>query len=285
MTTKARTVLITGSTDGVGLYVAERLAVQGWRVIVHGRNRARGEALVERITRQGGEARLLVADLASLAEVRSLADAVRRDGDGLDALVNNAGIGTSGARRELSADGFELRFAVNYLAGFLLTRLLLPILASRESARIVNVSSAGQQAIDFSDVMLARDYSGVRAYRQSKLAQILFTVDLAKELAGQHIAVNCLHPATYMNTTMVHLSGVTPISTVEQGGAAILQLVDEPGLAGKSGLYFNGMQESRADRQAYDEEARRRLRALSFDLVGLADPLATPGRSGPGDRP
>ena len=142
----------------------------------------RGQAVVERITRQGGEARLLVADLASLAEVRSLADAVRRDADRLDALVNNAGIGTSGSKRELSADGFELRFAVNYLAGFLLTRLLLPMLTSRTSARIVNVSSAGQQAIDFSDVMLARGYSGVRAYCQSKLAQILFTFDLAREL-------------------------------------------------------------------------------------------------------
>src|ERR1700733_4136192 len=176
MTTKGRTVLITGSTDSVGRYVAERLAAQGW------------------------EARFLATDLASLAEVRSLVDAVRRDGDGLDALVNNAGIGTSGARRKLSADGFELRFAVNYLAGFLLTRLLLPMLTSQKSARIVNVSSAGQQAIDFSDVMLTRGYSGVRAYCQSKLAQILFTFDLAKELAGQDIAVNCLHPATYMDT-------------------------------------------------------------------------------------
>ena len=221
---------------------------------------------------QGGEARLLAADLASLAEVRSLADAVRRDDDGLDALVNNAGIGTSGSRRELSVDGFELRFAVNYLAGFLLTRLLLPMLASRESARIVNVSSAGQQAIDFSDVMLTRGYSGVRAYCQSKLAQILFTFDLAKELAGQNVTVNCLHPATYMDTTMVRLSGAQPISTVEQGGAAILQLVESPALAGGSGLYFNGMQESRADRQAYDEDARRRLRALSFDLAASPIP-------------
>ena len=151
-------------------------------------------------SQQGGDARFLVADLSSLAEVRSLADAVRREGDGLDALVNNAGIGTSGARRELSADGFELRFAVNYLAGFLLTRLLLPMLTSQISARIVNVSSAGQRAIDFSDVMLARGYSGVRAYCQSKLAQILFSFDLANELEGQNIAVNCLHPATYMNT-------------------------------------------------------------------------------------
>ena len=190
---------------------------------------------------QGGEARFLAADLSSLAEVRSLAEAVRRDGDGLDALVNNAGIGTSGARRELSADGFELRFAVNYLAGFLLTRLLLPMLASGKSARIVNVASAGQQPIDFSDVMLTRGYSGVRAYCQSKLAQVMFTFDLAKELAGQDIAVNCLHPATYMDTTMVRLSGVQPISTVEQGGAAILQLIESEALAGRSGLYFSGM--------------------------------------------
>ena len=274
MTANRKTALITGSTDGVGRYVAERLAAQGWRVIVHGRDRTRGEAVIERITQQGGEARFLAADLASLAEVRSLADAVRRDGDGLDALVNNAGIGTSGSRRELSADGFELRFAVNYLAGFLLTRLLLPILESRKSARIVNVASAGQQSIDFSDVMLTGGYSGVRAYCQSKLAQILFTLDLARELAERDVTVNSLHPATYMDTTMVRLSGVQPISTLEQGGAAILQLVESVALAGRSGLYFSGMQESRANPQAYDEDARRRLRAVSFDLVGLADPLA-----------
>ena len=274
MTAKGKTILITGSTDGVGRYIAERLAVEGWRILVHGRDRSRGEAAVEQITQQGGEARFLAADFSSLAEVRALADAVQRDGEGLDALVNNAGIGTSGARRELGADSFELRFAVNYLAGFLLTRLLLPMLENRKAARIVNVSSAGQQPIDFSDVMLTRGYTGVRAYCQSKLAQILFTIDLVKELAGRDITVNCLHPATYMDTTMVRLSGVQPISTVEQGGAAIVQLVESPALADRSGLYFSGMNESRANPQAYDETARRRLRALSFDLVGLTDPLA-----------
>ncbi len=274
MTAKGKTILITGSTDGVGRYIAERLAAEGWRILVHGRDRSRGEAAVERITQQGGEARFLAADFSSLAEVRALADAVQRDGEGLDALVNNAGIGTSGARRELSADGFELRFAVNYLAGFLLTRLLLPMRENRKAARIVNVSSAGQQPIDFSDVMLTRGYTGVRAYCQSKLAQILFTIDLAKELAGRDITVNCLHPATYMDTAMVRLSGVQPISTVEQGGGAIVQLVESPALADRSGLYFSGMNESRANPQAYDETARRRLRALSFDLVGLTDPLA-----------
>jgi NAD(P)-dependent dehydrogenase (short-subunit alcohol dehydrogenase family) len=274
MTMNGKTVLITGSTDGVGRYVAERLAAEGARVIVHGRDRARGEAVVERITRQGGDARLFIADLSSLAEVRSLAEAVRRDGDGLDALVNNAGIGTSGARRELSADGFELRFAVNYLAGFLLTRLLLPMLESRASSRVVNVASAGQQPIDFNDVMLTSGYSGARAYRQSKLAQIMFTIDLAHELAGRNVAVNCLHPATFMDTTMVRLSGAQPISTVAEGGAAILQLVISPSLEGRSGLYYSGMRESRADPQAYDAGARKKLRALSFQLVGLADPLA-----------
>ena len=127
MSVKGKTILVTGSTDGVGRYVAERLAADGASVIVHGRDRARGEALVERIAKRGGKARFLRADLASLAEVRALADAVRRETDGLDVLVNNAGIGTAGAKREVSADGFELRFAVNYLAGFLLTRLLLPL--------------------------------------------------------------------------------------------------------------------------------------------------------------
>jgi NAD(P)-dependent dehydrogenase (short-subunit alcohol dehydrogenase family) len=274
MTMKGKTALVTGSTDGVGRYVAERLAAEGARVIIHGRDRTRGEALADRITQQGGHARLLIADLASLAEVRSLAEAVRREADGLDALVNNAGIGTSGARRELGADGFELRFAVNYLAGFLLTRLLLPMLERRGPSRIVNVASAGQQAIDFADVMLTRGYSGARAYRQSKLAQIMFTFDLAEELAGRNVAVNCLHPATFMDTTMVRLSGVQPISTVEEGGAAILQLVTSPSLEGRSGLYFSGMRESRADPQAYDERSRKKLRALSFDVVGLADPVS-----------
>jgi NAD(P)-dependent dehydrogenase (short-subunit alcohol dehydrogenase family) len=275
MSVTGKTILITGSTDGVGRAVAQRLAADGARVIVHGRDRARGESVVERIASRGGEARFLRADLASLAGVRSLAEAVRGECDGLDCLVNNAGIGTSGDRRELSADGFELRFAVNYLAGFLVTRLVMPLLEARAPSRIVNVSSLGQQPIDFSDVMLTRGYSGVRAYCQSKLAQILFTIDLAEELRDRDVTVNCLHPATYMDTTMVRLSGARPISTVEEGGDAILQLIRPPALEGRSGLYFNGLRESRANAQAYDPDARKRLRALSFELVGMADP-ATP---------
>ena len=268
---KGRTALITGATDGVGRVVARALAQQGWRVLVHGRDRPRGEALVREIEQASGRATFLAADLASLAEVRRLADAVKQQTSRLDLLINNAGIGSVGSApgRQTSADGHELRFAVNYLAGFLLTHLLLPLLKASAPARIVNVASAGQQAIDFSDVMLTRGYSGGGAYRQSKLAQILFTVDLAHELEGSGVIANTLHPSTYMNTTMVRQSGTTPISTVEDGAAAILQLAVSPNLDGKSGLYFNVLRESRADPQAYDAEARRRLRALSLKLVGL----------------
>jgi NAD(P)-dependent dehydrogenase (short-subunit alcohol dehydrogenase family) len=268
---KARTALVTGATDGVGRVVARELARQGWRVLVHGRDRTRGEALAREIGQAGGRATFLAADLASLAEVRRLADEVRQHTDRLDLLINNAGIGTAGNApgRQTSADGHELRFAVNYLASFLLTRLLLPLLKASTPARIVNVASAGQQAIDFSDVMLTRHYSGSVAYRQSKLAQILFTIDLADELKGSGVIANTLHPSTYMNTTMVRQSGTTPISTVEDGAAAILQLAVGPALEGRSGLYFNVLRESRADPQAYDAGARRRLRALSLELTGL----------------
>jgi NAD(P)-dependent dehydrogenase (short-subunit alcohol dehydrogenase family) len=265
--------LVTGATDGVGRLVARKLGEAGLYVLIHGRNRERGESLVLDIAKAGGAADFLPADLSALAEVRALAAAVQEKTDRLHLLINNAGIGTdgSGGVREVSADGHELRFAVNYLAGFFLARLLLPLLLKGAPARIVNVSSAGQQAIDFSDVMLTRGYSGVRAYCQSKLAQILFAFDLADELKGSSVTVNALHPASYMNTTMVRRAGVSPWSTVEEGAAAILNLALSPALAETSGLYFNGLKQARADAQAYDAEARNRLRALSLRLTRLED--------------
>ena len=267
MDLKDKTALVTGSTDGVGRVVAERLGAAGARVLVHGRDQARAEATVAAIEAKGGKAEFLIADLSSLAEVRRLADAVRARTDRLDILINNAGIGTAGAKRQISADGYELRFAVNYLAGFLLTSELLPLLKASAPARIVNVASAGQQAIDFDDVMLTHGYSGVRAYCQSKLAQILFTVDLAGELKGTGVTVNALHPASYMGTTMVRQAGVQPWSSVETGADAILNLAASPTLEGRSGLYFDGQRETRADAEAYDEKARRQLRTLSLELI------------------
>jgi NAD(P)-dependent dehydrogenase (short-subunit alcohol dehydrogenase family) len=268
-----KTVLVTGSTDGVGRRVAERLGAAGARVLVHGRDRDRGERVVAAIRAGGGQAEFLSADLASLAEVRRLAAEVERATDRLDILINNAGIGSGGARgRQTSADGYELRFAVNYLAGFLLTYLLLPLIRNSAPARIVNVASAGQQAIDFDDVMLTQRYSGSRAYCQSKLAQIMFTVDLAQELAGTGVTVTALHPATYMDTTMVRAAGHMPISSVDEGADAILNLATSDALAGTTGAYFNGLREARALAQADDAQARRRLRAISLEITGLSTP-------------
>lgn len=265
-----KVALVTGSTDGVGRLVARRLAAEGARVFLHGRDRQRGAALTAEIEEACGQAIFLPADFASLAEVRRLAEEIGQRTDRLHLLINNAGIGfgAPGSGRETSAEGHELRFAVNYLSGYLLTRLLLPLLKASAPARIVNVASAGQRPLDFDNVMLERGYEGVGAYCQSKLAQVLFTFDLARELEGSGVTVNCLHPATYMATTMVRESGIAPTSTVEEGAEAILQLAAAPSLAGRSGLYFNGRQEARPNAQAYDETARAKLRTLSRDLTG-----------------
>jgi len=266
--------LVTGSTDGVGRMVAMRLGASGVEVFIHGRDAARGGEVVAAIESGGGRAHFVNGDLADLEATRRLAETVEQRAKRLDLLINNAGLGSGGpgAPRTLNPAGCELRFAVNYLAGFALTMRLLPLLMASAPARIVNVSSAGQQAIDFEDVMLARGYSGGRAYMQSKLAQILFTIDLAERLEGSSVTVNALHPASYMATTMVREAGVTPWSTVEEGAEAILKLAISPALEGRSGLYFNGLEEARANAQAYDGKARERLRVLSFTLSGLSPP-------------
>src|SRR6202790_3385895 len=273
MNMDGKTVLITGSTDGVGRYVATKLAAAGAKVLIHGRDSARAKTLSDAIKRAGGsEPTFYQADLSSLADTKRLGEAVRADHKRLDVFVSNAGIGSQneGPARQTSRDGYELRFAVNYLSGFLLARVLLPLLKASTPSRIVNVASLGQHPIDFDDVMITKGYSGSRAYAQSKLAQIMFTTDLSRELEGSGVTVNALHPATYMNTTMVREGGITPISTVEQGGDAILHLAAGDDVAGKSGLFFNGMAQSQANPQAYDEAARTRLRKLSLALTGLA---------------
>jgi len=268
-----KTVLITGSTDGVGRHVATQLAAAGATVLIHGRDTSRAEVLVDEIVRAGYPAPTFYqADLAMLAGVRRLADAVLADHGKLDVFVSNAGIGSQngGPARQTSQDGHELRFAVNYLAGFALAYHLLPRLKAAAPSRIVNVASLGQHPIDFDDVMITKNYSGSRAYAQSKLAQIMFTIDLAEQLKGSDVTVNALHPATYMNTTMVRAGGITPVSTVEEGGEAILRLIAGDDVTGKSGLFFNGLHAARAIPQAYDAAARQRLRALSLELTGVS---------------
>jgi NAD(P)-dependent dehydrogenase (short-subunit alcohol dehydrogenase family) len=269
--------LVTGSTDGLGRAVVRSLAVAGFAVLVHGRDAQRGEEVVREIRGLGGSASFHRADFASLDQVRALAQTVSSEHERLHLLINNAGIGTGDgaglpAPRRTSAEGCELRLAVNYLAGYLLTRLLLPLLLRGAPSRVVNVASAAQYPLDFDNLMLTRAYSGMRAYAQSKLAQVMLTIDLAAELRERGVTVNCLHPATYMDTTMVRQAGVAPVSTVEEGAAAVMHLAVSPQLEGRTGEYFDGLVAARANAQAYDPKARLRLAQVSARLTGLEPP-------------
>jgi NAD(P)-dependent dehydrogenase (short-subunit alcohol dehydrogenase family) len=269
-------ILVTGSTDGLGRNLARELAARGATVLLHGRGEKRvRDTLAEiRDATRNDTLGSYVADLAGLANVRRLAEEVENAHERLDVLVNNAGIGGRGGKRELSEDGYELRFAVNYLATFLLTNLLMPLLRRSAPARIVNVASIGQAALDFDDLMLERSYDAFDAYRQSKLAQVMFTFELAERLGeSAGVTVNCLHPATLMNTKMVFESFGSAMSTVEEGTEATLRLVASPELDGVTGRYFDQLRESRPHEQAYESEARRRLWAISEELAGIETPV------------
>ena len=272
---KNQVILITGATDGLGKRVARDLAARDATILLHGRNQEKGEAVLREIRDVTGNQKLIYynADFSSLDDVRRLCETIQADHERLNVLINNAGLGTGlrQSRREKSADGYELRFAVNYLAPFLLTYRLLPLLHRYVPARIVNVASVGQQPIDFDDVMLENRYDGLRAYRQSKLAQVMFTFDLAEELRESGITVNSLHPASLMPTRMVLETDYfgSPMSTIEEGARAVEQLAASPDVEGVSGKYFDGKQRGRANPQAYDKEARRRLKILSHQLTGV----------------
>lgn len=268
-----KTILITGSTDGLGKEVARRLAVQGWHVLLHGRDADKGQRVLAEIRESTGNKNLQYfnTDLSSLTEVKQLADTVLASCDRLDVLVNNAGIGprTPDSPRTLSKDGYELFFAVNYLAGYLLTRELLPLLQQSVPSRIVNVASIAQAPVRFDDVMLEKAYTDGLAYRQSKLAQILHANDLARQLAGSGLTVNSLHPASLMNTKMVTESTALPdsMTTIADGADALEFLITSAKLEGVSGVYFDMKQQARADKQANDEFALKQLRDLSESLV------------------
>jgi NAD(P)-dependent dehydrogenase (short-subunit alcohol dehydrogenase family) len=273
-----KTVLVTGSTDGLGRALALELAADGATVLLHGRDPVKGEETVRAIREATGRERLTfyLADLSSLSEVRRLAEQVLAEHERLDVLVNNAGIGRGDGSREVSEDGYELRLAVMYLAPFLLTQLLEPLLVESAPARIVNVASAGQAPIDFDDLILERDYNGIQAYCQSKLALVMLTLDQAEALRDSGVTANCLHPGTFMPTKMVLEAGVRPVDSLEGGVAATRRLVSAPELADVTGTYFDRTREARALEQAYDREARRRLDDIATKLVSGVN-LATGG--------
>ncbi|HET6452543.1 MAG TPA: SDR family NAD(P)-dependent oxidoreductase [Spirochaetia bacterium] len=265
-------VLLTGSTGGIGRALATALASRGESLLLHGRDRQKVEQLATELSAAppAAPASPLVADLASLAETAGLAGRVAALG-GVDVLINNAGVGfgRDGNRRETSRDGFELRFAVNYLAPFLLTEELLGGRAVRQA--VINVASAGQEEVDLADLMMERGYSGVSAYCRSKLALIMAT----RTWAARHplLQVQSLHPGTYLDTGMVREAGIRPLGPVSTGVQSILAVMDGALRGGESGRYFDQSRPSRARGQAYDEAALGKLREASLALVA---PFRTP---------
>ncbi|GAA0275123.1 SDR family NAD(P)-dependent oxidoreductase [Cryptosporangium japonicum] len=255
-------IFITGATDGLGRAVAHHLARQGHDLILHGRNRARLDEVAAEV---GRSPITVLADLAELSQVHRLAAEVSAATDRLDVFISNAGIGSPDAQRQVSADGHELHFAVNHLAGFLLARELLPLLRRSAPARILFVASLSQSPVDFDDPMIERGYTGLRAYGQSKLAQIMAGFELAGRVDATEVTVNSLHPATLMPTKMV--PGHRSVDRLETGVAATVRLATSDELTHVTGKFYDRQRETRADPQAYDHDARARLWKLSEELT------------------
>jgi NAD(P)-dependent dehydrogenase (short-subunit alcohol dehydrogenase family) len=269
-----KTVLVTGSTEGLGRAVALALGAQGAHVIVHGRNAEGGQAVVDEIARGGkGSASFHAADFSSLETVRQFADTIARTYPKLDLLVNNAGVAIpSGQPRRVSADGHELQFQVNYLAGWILTNRLRPNLKAGAPSRVVNISSVAGSPIDFDDVMLEKPGAAGRGYGQSKLAQVTMTVALAPAFEKDGITMIALHPATLMNTGMVSDLGMRPATTVDEGRDHVMSLVTAPTLQ-PGAYYVRGKVAAPANPQPNDPAAREKLVALSARLTGVAAAL------------
>jgi NAD(P)-dependent dehydrogenase (short-subunit alcohol dehydrogenase family) len=262
-------ILVTGTTDGLGRAVAGELAAQGATLLLHGRSEERGKRTLSEITARTGNNKLAYyqADFESLSEVRDLAERIQAEHERLDVLLNNAALGIDPVRR-ISSDGHESTFQVDYLAPYLLSYLLEPLLIASAPSRIVNVASAGQAPINFHDIMLERSYDGMQAYCQAKLADIMLTIDQAARLSGTGVTVNCLHPAFNMPTKIVtHM--FTPQSEIADGVRSTVRLVTDPALENVTGRYFDQTHEARALPQAYDERARARLRGIAEQLTGV----------------
>lgn len=269
---KNKTVLVTGSTDGIGKQTALDLARQGARVLVHGRSKERCQQAVDEIRSQSGSPAVdyVLADLSSLARVRALADEVQQRVDQLDVLVNNAGVFFK--ERMLSEDGYEMTFAVNHLAHFLLTNLLLPLVQKSSEGRIVTVSSMLHTVrnLDLNDLHGERHYSGRSAYALSKLGNILMTYELAERLAGSGITANCLHPGV-IDTKLLRIGFDISGSSVESGAATSVHLASSPEMNGVSGKYFVNCQPADAAEQTHDLELQKKFWQISETLTGLSD--------------
>jgi NAD(P)-dependent dehydrogenase (short-subunit alcohol dehydrogenase family) len=277
-----KVVLVTGGTNGIGKATATGLARMGATVMVTGRDEARGAAAVSEIKRASGNnaVELLLADFASLAQVRQLAATVQAKSDRLDVLINNAGVWQR--TRTETVDGIETTFAVNHLAPFLLTNLLLPVLRRSAPARIVNVASVGHSyvSLNIDDLEGRRGYNQQRAYNQSKLANVLFTYELARRLQGTSVTINALHPG-WVNTNMTqNTGGIAAVMntlarpwqlTPERGAQTSIYLASSPAVEGVNGTYWDHkQQETRTSNESYNQRLAQRLWRVSAELTGLA---------------
>lgn len=286
-----KTIMVTGATAGIGKVTALRLAEMGAAVVGVGRNAAKCAAISQEIRLVTGnpQVEFLVCDLAQLAQVRVLAEDFRKRHDRLDVLVNNAG--GFFFRRQVTGEGIEMTFALNHLNYFLLTNLLLDLILAAPSARIVNVSSQAHQsgAIHFDDLEMKNRYNGWKAYAQSKLANVLFTYELARRLTGTRVAVNALHPgfvATHFghnNGPIVRLgirltqavSGKTP----EEGARTSVYLASSPEVDGITGKYFVNCQPRRSSPSSYDSGLAQRLWEVSESMTGVSFRTLHPNRA------
>jgi NAD(P)-dependent dehydrogenase (short-subunit alcohol dehydrogenase family) len=279
-----KTVLVTGGTSGIGRATAEGLSLLGAHVAITGRDHRRTQDVARDISSATGtRVQAFAADLTSQTQVRRLAEEVLQVLPRLDVLVNNAGGYWS--TRHVTADGYERTFALNHLAPFLLTHLLLDRMRSGPGARIVNVASGAQAAgrIDFDDLQGAHSYSGSRAYNQSKLAVVLFTYELARRLAGTPVTANALHPGVVSTAFGAEDPGraqrlLVPLmrpfmKSPAQGAATSVHCASAPELAGVSGAYFVDSRTKRSSQRSFDEPTAARLWRVSAALVG--EPLST----------
>jgi NAD(P)-dependent dehydrogenase (short-subunit alcohol dehydrogenase family) len=273
-----RVCVITGATRGIGRATAQGLARQGATILLICRREQDGEEVSRELTPHAAEPpEVVTADLSSQASIRSAAAEIRQRHPRLHVLINNAGVFTR--RREVTVDGLEMQFAVNHLAYFLLTNLLLDRLKSGSPARIINVSSAahGGADLNFHDLHGERGYHGSQAYSQSKLANVLFTYELARRLRGSGVTANCLHPGVIATKLLADYMGV-PVAggalartfgaSPAKGAETVVYLASSPEVEGVSGRYFVNRKAVASSRQSYDEVAARRLWEISEQLTG-----------------
>ncbi len=283
---KGRTVVVTGGNNGIGLETAVGLTRLGAHVVITARNQAKGEAALADIKNrsESDKVELMLADFASLASIRGFAEKFKTNHDRLDVLVNNAG-GINTSRSE-TLDGFETTFGVNHLGYFLVTNLLLDLLKASAPARVVSVSSGAHQrakGMDFDDLNSEQSYSGMGVYGRSKLANVLFTYELARRLEGSGVTTNCLHPGVVRSGFGQNNGGLialvfksaytlmTPFTKSNaQGAETSIYLASSPEVEGVTGKYFVDSEETPSSPASHDEEAARRLWEISEQMTGLA---------------